>query len=112
MEPVLLSVFRLVTPYVNSDAQLWLTAYQEDPDVPALFFTDSYREQLAIATVNLGGSGRYPAEGNVFIKTWSENEGILEALIERGIISEPVRKLETGQTEAVECKLLVTSLSM
>ena len=46
-------------------------------------------------------------QDEVFIKTWTENEGILEFLIKNGIVSDTGRRQPTGFTEAAVCKLLI-----
>lgn len=46
-----------------------------------------------------------PAPGHVFIKDWSENEGVLQALVGAGVIEPPIRSIPTGYVEAFECKL-------
>lgn len=73
---------------------------------PALVLTDEYGSPLMTASVNLVAYDEYPAEGHVFIKDWSENEGILHSLIEQGVISGPVRIVQAGFTHAHECKVL------
>ncbi len=47
-----------------------------------------------------------PAEGCVFLKGWSENEGIPEALRDAGIVEFTGRKIPTGHVEAIEARLL------
>jgi len=44
-------------------------------------------------------------ENEVIIKNYSENEGVLEALEEAGIV-QPVYLLKYGHTNGVVCKLL------
>jgi len=61
-------------------------------------------ETLAVATVALD---ILPDEGNVFIKNWSENEGILESLQDAGVVGPVIRELPTGFVKAQEVKLLV-----
>ena len=48
-----------------------------------------------------------PAEGCVFLKGWSENEGIPEALVKAGVVELTGRTFPTGYCEAIEAKLLV-----
>lgn len=72
----------------------------------ALQVVDMCGEVLSVATVNLEAYGEHPAQGNVFIKDWSENEGTLQCLVEEGVVSEPVRSVEAGFALAYECKLL------
>ena len=46
-----------------------------------------------------------PEPGNVFIKDYSENEGIMQSMIDAGLISKPVRTVKAGFAEAHECRL-------
>lgn len=48
-----------------------------------------------------------PADGCVFLKGWSENEGIPESLVENGIVELTGRTCPTGYCEAIEARLLV-----
>ncbi|MES2566997.1 MAG: hypothetical protein V4565_09035 [Bacteroidota bacterium] len=61
-------------------------------------------EPVLVATINV------PEicinEDEVIIKNYSENEGILDALIGAEIISRPVRIIQTGLIESPICKLL------
>lgn len=47
-----------------------------------------------------------PSEGCVWLKGWSENEGVPAALVKAGIVELTGRKCDTGFTYAVEAKLL------
>lgn len=60
-------------------------------------------EVYLIATVNLIEEDLQYNE--VAIKEWSENVGILEALIQNDIISEPHRVVNVGFTKAYICYL-------
>lgn len=62
-------------------------------------------EPLFKATVAL--ENNRPAEGCVFLKGWSENEGIPEALVKAGVVELTGRKAKTGFCEAIEAKLLI-----
>lgn len=62
-------------------------------------------EPVAVATVNL--PNEKIADDEVIIKNWSENEGMLATLEKAGVISKPIRTVETGYVEAHVCKLLV-----
>jgi hypothetical protein len=42
----------------------------------------------------------------VLIKTWNENEGILEALRDSGIVEDTGKRVKTGYVEAFVCELL------
>jgi hypothetical protein len=60
---------------------------------------------VAVATVNLP---QYDlSEDEVIIKDYSENEGVLAALIKGGVITKPVRYVLTGFVTCPVCKLLI-----
>ena len=61
-------------------------------------------EPFAVATVNIPGL----EEGEVAIKDYSENEGVLKMLFMAGYISEPLRLEESGFVRIPICKLLKT----
>ena len=46
-------------------------------------------------------------EGHVFLKGWSENEGVPEELDRLGIVELTGRKVRTGFVKAQEAKLLI-----
>jgi hypothetical protein len=49
---------------------------------------------------------KMPYEGETIIKDYSENEGILAFLIENGIVSKPLRNINTGFTQCQVVKIL------
>lgn len=111
MKPRLLTITSIQSKYVQEEeAYIWLSQYitGDGHDVPALMVTNAYKEPLITPTINLVGYGEFPEEGNVFIKDWSENEGILNELIANGIISAPVRQVPAGHATAYECRLLMS----
>ena len=60
---------------------------------------------MAVATVNL--PDEMLDEGYVFIKTYSENEGMLEALVSAGIVEDTGMRVNTGYVTVPICKLLI-----
>lgn len=58
------------------------------------------RATVNIPTEELG-------EKEVFIKNYSENEGVLSALIEAGIVEDTGRRVTTGYVQVPVCKILV-----
>jgi hypothetical protein len=62
-------------------------------------------EDVLVATVNIPEEKIAPDE--VIIKDYSENEGILQVLVNAKIISEPIRTVHTGFVECPVCKLLI-----
>lgn len=96
---------RLQTRYVEADrAVLRLSRYQDGSR--AIEILDERGSPLVRATVCLVGYDEAPAPGNVFIKNWSENEGVLESLQRAGIVGEVVRTVPCGYVEAHEVPLL------
>lgn len=71
----------------------------------ALQLVSSAGEPLCTASVNLPDDECPP--DHVFIKNWSENEGVLEELIGHGVISESVGSVRTGFVTAALCKVLI-----
>lgn len=63
-------------------------------------------EQIAVATVNV--PERSLQDDEVIIKDFSENEGMLPALIDAGIVEPTGLTVQTGWTESPICKLLIT----
>ena len=60
---------------------------------------------VAIASVNLPETAMDDDE--IAIKDYSENDGILEILVENKIVSEPIRFVKSGYVEIPICKLLI-----
>lgn len=87
--------------------QVQKVAYQNNgrPALEIIDESEGYPETVAIPTVNLPYEGIGPNE--VFIKNWSENEGVLEDLIAMEIISKPLGSVKTGFCVAYRCKLLI-----
>ena len=44
----------------------------------------------------------------IAIKDYSENEGILDVLVQAGIVSKPHRQVQSGYVTIPVCKLLIT----
>lgn len=63
-------------------------------------------DRMAMATVN---STVFPREmvGYALIKNWSENEGILEALVDAGIVRDTGKKISMGLVYANIVEVLV-----
>lgn len=63
----------------------------------------------AVATVNLEEYDIHPLPDHVFIKDYSETEGMWRKLHQMGIVSKPVREIPFGpyDAKAQECKVLV-----
>lgn len=62
-------------------------------------------DTVAVATVNMPEVSI--GENQVIIKTWSENEGILETLERVGVLRSTGRRIQAGFAAAEVCDLLV-----
>ena len=62
-------------------------------------------EPVLIATVNIPTEELKDDE--VIIKNYSENEGVLDVLVRAGVVSEPIRTIETGHVTVPVVKLLI-----
>lgn len=70
----------------------------------ALRIVDNAGRPIATATVVVGA---VPDPGNVFIKDWSENTGILAELQRVNVIGPVLRTLRAGYCTVYEAKLLL-----
>jgi Domain of unknown function (DUF4313) len=72
---------------------------------PALILNDAHDgEQIAVATVNLPNVAAGPNE--VFIKDYSENEGVLKALLEAGVVKLTGETVSSGFVAIPKVELL------
>ena len=79
-----------------------------DDGSTALIFKTANGEQLIVPTVNLALYGEKPDEGNIFLKLYSESEGVFEEMYRLGLVGNAVRTLEIGphQAKVAEVPLL------
>lgn len=96
------------TKYLDERAHLSVRKYVDGS--PAWQLYSMQGEPLMTPTVCLVEYGHTPAEGHVIIKDYSENEGILDCLIEQGIIAQEVHALEATHVTFYECKVLKPEL--
>lgn len=99
--------FRFRGKYVNDTGVVVLGRYSDDSI--AILLKSSWGEEILKPTVNLRAYGETPAEGNVFIKTYGDAEGILESLQENRIVGPTIRTIKYGEGDAgaVECELII-----
>ena len=64
-------------------------------------------EPIATATINPEDDDGI-CQGEIVVKNYSECEGMLDALMEAGIVSEPLRYIPAGFVTVPVCKLLVS----
>jgi hypothetical protein len=98
---------RFHTKYVREDnAAIWRGTYRDG--TTALSVKTANCEPLLALTVSLEAYDDFPADGNVFVKSWSENTGVFEALHAGRIVGDVIRSIPlAGRDEAYECRLLI-----
>lgn len=89
--------------YCNEDVELKLGVYGDGSLAMKGF--SLYGEPMFKATVCV--EGEVPSEGCVFLKGWSENEGIVECLVKAGIVELTKRVMPIGFCVAEEALLLI-----
>ncbi len=87
------------------DCNVTVTRYANTERIALLLTDASTGEEIATATVNMPNF--HVPSNHVCIKNYSENEGMLEALMEAGIISEPVDHKQSGFVLIPVCQLLL-----
>jgi hypothetical protein len=100
-----MTLIRLDAKYVHEQANLRVGWYRDGSI--ALQATDEYGQPLCKPTVSLVDYGEKPADGNVFIRDYAENEGMLKALQDAGIIGAAIREVPCGFATAYECPLIM-----
>lgn len=92
----------LKTKYINESALITAGIYGDG--AIALRATSLIGEPLATLTASI--PDEIPGEGCVFLKDWSENEGIAECLVNSGIVELTGREVKCNYVTAKEAKLL------
>ena len=96
-------VVRIKTKYINTDVKLHFRKYGNGSIAIQGF---SFGEPEFTATVALD---EVPPDNHVFLKGWSENEGLPAALVNAGIVKLTGRTIPTGFCEALEAEMLIST---
>jgi hypothetical protein len=93
------------TPFFDGKLKLIKTNYSGNNRIALKLVSIEDNEPWFTVTVNLPEE---PLDDNcVFIKDFSENEGILDCMVKAGVIELTGRLVETGYVVVPEAKLLV-----
>ena len=87
--------------YLEAPCEVWISRYREDNSL--CIQLQKGGEPQAVATVCLEGGP--PLRGYVWLKGWSENEGIPDALERAGVCARTGRFKPTGFVQAEEARL-------
>jgi len=94
---------KIKTKYIDEECEIRKTPYSSGR--VALHLVTSAGEHVAVATVHLPD---LPLEdGYTFIKDYSENEGLLKALQDAGVIGPVVDIVHLGYVDAYKVKVLI-----
>lgn len=96
----------LTTAFLDEEVDIFLSEYMDGSGNLALFANSTCGEPMAVMTVNVPNYAA-PA-GHVVIKDYSENEGMMYALVVAGVIAPPKETVQVGFAEGSVCKLLLT----
>lgn len=86
-----------VTRYLSSDGGLAIVLITRE---------DGYPDLLSKLTINLEGQGETPNPGCVFVKDYSENEGILDAFVKKGWLRVTGRTVRSGYVSVPEAQVI------
>lgn len=95
-------MFKFQTPYSDEPVTLYVQRKKYTAGSTCINLIDAVdHAPYMCATVNVPGL----SENEVAIKNYSENEGILSALIEHGVVKEPHRHINSGFVKIPICEL-------
>jgi len=98
-------VYSFQTKYSKYNVALSFNQYRNGRTQIELLDVDEPGSCVMIATVNLDD---VPLEdGEIIIKDYSENEGVLDFLVQNGIVSRPKRWISTGWVTCPVVDLLI-----
>lgn len=97
-----MTTFQLTTMLIDETVVIEKATYPNGSTALVMKALDG--EPIGYATAALDGA--LPGDGNVFIKDWSENTGVLAALQNAGLVGPVIRSVPHGFVEAHEVPLL------
>ena len=93
-----------VIKYKEWNCELEFAKYADNGNTAIELVDAETGEPISTATVNLGV--KLP-KNQAFIKDYSENEGMLNYLIEAGVVSQPIRYQRSGYIQAPLVDILI-----
>lgn len=90
--------------FLRENCRLLRGAYS-DGNRTALMLQCENGEPMAKCTVNLPDD--HLGADEVAVKSYSENEGMVEALMAAGVIEKPYRSIQSGHVQIPVCRLLL-----
>jgi hypothetical protein len=90
--------------YHKGEALLEFSKYTSGDRKAMVILDPVTHETICIPTVNIPEAKL--AKNEILIKDWSENEGVLQTLVENGIVKDTGKTVKTGFVNAHVCELL------
>ncbi|QGZ16747.1 hypothetical protein PBI_DEWDROP_100 [Microbacterium phage Dewdrop] len=84
----------------------YLDANAGSPAIVLITHEEGFPDLLSKVTLNMAGTGSFPAEGCVFVKDYSEGEGMLQAFVDKGWMQPTGRTVRSGWVTVPEAKLI------
>lgn len=94
--------------FMGYPCKVVLNTYAAVPQTAITLIDANDLEPVATATCCLPELGDLISKGQVVVKDYSENIGMLEALVKAKIVSEPIEHIRTGYVTVPLCKLLIS----
>lgn len=91
--------------YKGYECVLRFSKYQHGNRTAIELYDANDGDRVAVATTNLPDEPL--GEDEVFIKDYSENEGMVDFLVKEGIIERTSEAVKSGYVSIPKCKLLV-----
>lgn len=102
-EPTVLSP---TVRFAGRECRAYLTRYPAN-GAPAIYLDDAEDESpVAVATVNVPGVTEALDGGRVLIKDYSENEGMLAALVFAGLVEDTKERFPVGYASVAVARLI------
>lgn len=98
-------VYSFQTKYSKYNVVLSFNQYRNGRTQIEILDADDFGAPIMVATVNLDNVPL--EEGEIIIKDYSENEGVLDFLVQNGIVSRPKRWISTGWVTCPVVDLLI-----
>lgn len=92
--------------YQGTEVELYLGKYSNGRKAIRLTYEEVPGEKWPFATATVNIPDEYCVVGEVFIKDYSENEGMLDFLIKNKIVEEPHRFVRSGYVRIPVCNLI------
>lgn len=96
-----MTTIQLKTAHINEAVNVARATYPNGSTALVLIGDDGSR--VGVATIAID---ELPSAGNVFIKDWNENTGILTSLQRAGIVGPVIRSIPAGFVTVHEVELL------